>query len=118
MPAPFCSELMPALLLNRPVGRGPRWPSGKASASGRRGPDSKPDCTEDPPCMWACCMLNNSEVAKRPPACMLRRFGEMVPAQVSSLSSDNGSKLRGPPQNNPRDTSIRDVNITKPKSVL
>ncbi|GBM87223.1 hypothetical protein AVEN_129738-1 [Araneus ventricosus] len=81
-------------IISRPVSRGPRWPSGKASASGRRDPDSKPDCTEDPPCMWACCTLNNSEVAKRPPACMLRRFGEMVPAQVSSSSSDNGSKLR------------------------
>ncbi|GBN52919.1 hypothetical protein AVEN_10619-1 [Araneus ventricosus] len=21
------------------------------------GSDSQPDCTEDPPCMWACCML-------------------------------------------------------------
>ncbi|GBN78841.1 hypothetical protein AVEN_200166-1 [Araneus ventricosus] len=35
-----------------------------------------------------------------------------VPAQVSSSSSDRGSKLRGPSQNSPRVASERDVNIT------
>ncbi|GBN17450.1 hypothetical protein AVEN_232543-1 [Araneus ventricosus] len=41
------------------------------------------------------------------------KFGEGVPAQVSSLSSDHGSKLRGPSQNSPRVASKRDVNIAK-----
>ncbi|GBM11675.1 hypothetical protein AVEN_16975-1 [Araneus ventricosus] len=38
-----------------------------------------------------------------------------VPAQVSSSSSDLGSKLRGPPQNSPRVDSKLDVNIAKTK---
>ncbi|GBM33001.1 hypothetical protein AVEN_263495-1 [Araneus ventricosus] len=33
--------------------------------------------------------------------------------QMSSSSSDRGSKLRGPSQNSPRVASKRDVNITK-----
>ncbi|GBM28655.1 hypothetical protein AVEN_629-1 [Araneus ventricosus] len=45
------------------------------------------------------------------------KFGEGVPAQVSSSSSDRGSKLRGPSQNSPRVASKRDINITKPLSV-
>ncbi|GBN30634.1 hypothetical protein AVEN_118870-1 [Araneus ventricosus] len=40
------------------------------------------------------------------------KFGEGVPAQVSSSSSDRGSKLRGPSQNSPRVASKLDVNIT------
>ncbi|GBM76070.1 hypothetical protein AVEN_167490-1 [Araneus ventricosus] len=41
-----------------------------------------------------------------------------VPAQVSSSSSDRGSKLRGPSQNSPRVASKRDVNITKTQEIL
>ncbi|GBM70974.1 hypothetical protein AVEN_102910-1 [Araneus ventricosus] len=26
---------------------------------GRRAPSSKPDSTEDPPCLWACCEINH-----------------------------------------------------------
>ncbi|GBN57586.1 hypothetical protein AVEN_157580-1 [Araneus ventricosus] len=37
-----------------------------------------------------------------------------VSAQVSSSSSDRGSKLRGPFQNSPRVASKWDVNIAKP----
>ncbi|GBN13983.1 hypothetical protein AVEN_252671-1 [Araneus ventricosus] len=36
-----------------------------------------------------------------------------MPAQVSSSSSDRGSKLRGPSQKSPRVASKWDVNITK-----
>ncbi|GBN43201.1 hypothetical protein AVEN_78852-1 [Araneus ventricosus] len=36
-----------------------------------------------------------------------------VRAQVSSSSSNHGSKLRGPSQNSPRVASKRDVNMTK-----
>ncbi|GBN96799.1 hypothetical protein AVEN_123936-1 [Araneus ventricosus] len=44
---------------------------------------------------------------------MVRKFGKEVGAQVSSSSSDHGSKLRGPSQNSPRAAAKRDVNITK-----
>ncbi|GBN08657.1 hypothetical protein AVEN_257547-1 [Araneus ventricosus] len=52
-------------------------------------------------------------VAKCPPVGVAWKFGEGVPAQKSSSSSDCGSKLRGPSQNSPRVASKRDVNITK-----
>ncbi|GBO46980.1 hypothetical protein AVEN_239323-1, partial [Araneus ventricosus] len=50
-------------------------------------------------------------------------LGERVPAQVSSSSSDRGSKLRCPSRNGPRVASKRDVNVTnlnsqKPVSFL
>ncbi|GBN32152.1 hypothetical protein AVEN_136391-1, partial [Araneus ventricosus] len=44
---------------------------------------------------------------------VVRKFGEEVPAQVSSSSSDRGSKIRGPSQNSPRVASKRNVTITK-----
>ncbi|GBM89445.1 hypothetical protein AVEN_133594-1 [Araneus ventricosus] len=31
-----------------------RWPDGKVSATGPKPAGSKPDSTEDPPCIWAC----------------------------------------------------------------
>ncbi|GBN18939.1 hypothetical protein AVEN_169392-1 [Araneus ventricosus] len=37
--------------LNFPSRARPRWPSGKVSALGSEGLSSKPDSTEDPPCM-------------------------------------------------------------------
>ncbi|GBN32414.1 hypothetical protein AVEN_169509-1 [Araneus ventricosus] len=50
---------------------------------------------------------------KRPSAGVVWKFGEGIPAQVSSSSSDRSSKLRGSSQNSPRVASKRDVNITK-----
>ncbi|GBL94707.1 hypothetical protein AVEN_84012-1 [Araneus ventricosus] len=41
------------------------------------------------------------------------KVGEGVTAQVSSSSSDHGSKFRGPSQNSPRVDSKWDGNITK-----
>ncbi|GBO22773.1 hypothetical protein AVEN_270323-1, partial [Araneus ventricosus] len=41
-------------------------------------------------------------MAKRPPVGVARKFGEEVPTQVSSSSSDRGSKTRGPSLNSPR----------------
>ncbi|GBN81855.1 hypothetical protein AVEN_32179-1 [Araneus ventricosus] len=35
---------------------------------GRRAPGSKPDSTEEPPCMWARCTPNHTQWAKRPHA--------------------------------------------------
>ncbi|GBL89508.1 hypothetical protein AVEN_87845-1 [Araneus ventricosus] len=71
----------------------PRWPSGKVSASGQ---GSRPDSTEDPPCMWACCTLNHAQSVKRPPGGVVRKSVEIDAAQVSSSLSDRGSKLRDP----------------------
>ncbi|GBM17722.1 hypothetical protein AVEN_56039-1 [Araneus ventricosus] len=54
---------------------GPLWPSGKASALGPEGPDRNPDSTEDQPCMWACCTLNQTQGAKCPFADVARKLG-------------------------------------------
>ncbi|GBM79067.1 hypothetical protein AVEN_86078-1 [Araneus ventricosus] len=51
--------------------------------------------------------------AKRPPIGVVRKFGDGVPAQVSSSSSDRGPKLRCQSQESPRVASKRGVNITK-----
>ncbi|GBL91835.1 JmjC domain-containing protein 7 [Araneus ventricosus] len=60
--------------------------------------------------LWVGCHI---VVAKRPPVGVVRKFGEGVPAWVSSSSSDCSSKLRGPSQNSPSVASKWDVNITK-----
>ncbi|GBN05575.1 hypothetical protein AVEN_178025-1, partial [Araneus ventricosus] len=44
--------------------------------------------------MWACCTLKHTQGTNRPPAAAVRKLGEELPAQVSSSSSDRGSKLR------------------------
>ncbi|GBL88461.1 hypothetical protein AVEN_159060-1 [Araneus ventricosus] len=90
---------------------GTRWLSGKVLAL--RPQVSKPDSTEDPPCMRAPLHAKSYVGDKRPPAGVVWKFGEGVPAQVSSSSSDSGSKLRDPSQNIPFVASKRDANITK-----
>ncbi|GBN77736.1 hypothetical protein AVEN_68139-1 [Araneus ventricosus] len=52
---------------------------------------STPDPTEDPPCMGP---VESYVVAKHSHAGEVWKFGEGVPVQVSSSSSDRGSKLR------------------------
>ncbi|GBL65622.1 hypothetical protein AVEN_205248-1 [Araneus ventricosus] len=52
-------------------------------------------------------------MAKRPPVGVAWKLRDGATVQVSSSSSDGGSKLRGPSQNSPRVASERDVNITK-----
>ncbi|GBN93218.1 hypothetical protein AVEN_103967-1 [Araneus ventricosus] len=52
-------------------------------------------------------------VSGRPPVGVVWKFGEGVPAQVSSSSSDRGSQLRRPSKNIPCISSRRDVNISK-----
>ncbi|GBO12034.1 hypothetical protein AVEN_241308-1 [Araneus ventricosus] len=59
---------------------------------GRRAPGSKPDSTEDPPCMGPLLHAKSYVVAKRPPVGVACKFGEGMPAQVSSSSSKRGSK--------------------------
>ncbi|GBO08778.1 hypothetical protein AVEN_51152-1 [Araneus ventricosus] len=83
-----------------------RWPSGTVSVRGlqfrnwiplkiRRG--------------WRLLHAKSYAVVKRPPGGVARKFGEGVPAQASSSSSDRGSKLRGPSQNSSRVASKRDI---------
>ncbi|GBM57579.1 hypothetical protein AVEN_85446-1 [Araneus ventricosus] len=66
---------------------------------GRRVPGSKPDSTEDPSCMWACCVINHTQGVKRTSrwrgAEDLRRG---MPAQMSSSSSNGGSKCEVGPK--------------------
>ncbi|GBO12627.1 hypothetical protein AVEN_168487-1 [Araneus ventricosus] len=79
---------------------------------GRRVTCSKPDSTEDPSCVGFVVRKIMRRGTKHPPVAVVRKFGEEVTAQVSSSSSDRGSKLRGQSQNSPRVDSKRDVNIT------
>ncbi|GBN90772.1 hypothetical protein AVEN_94199-1 [Araneus ventricosus] len=83
----------------------PRWPSGKVQVRNpiplkiRR--------------VWGLLRAKSYLVAKRPPVGAAWKFGEGVPAQVSSSSSDCGSKSRSPSPNSPRVASKRGVNIAK-----
>nr|GBM30371.1 hypothetical protein AVEN_269452-1 [Araneus ventricosus] len=63
---PLMSEHLPTFLWNV---RRPRWPSGKVPALEPEG--SKPDSTED-----LSCTLNQTQGVKRPPAGVVRKFGE------------------------------------------
>ncbi|GBL93899.1 hypothetical protein AVEN_153655-1 [Araneus ventricosus] len=88
---------------------GPQWPSGKVLVSGPEGfrPQTRLHRRSAVP-------VASDVVTKYPPAgVVVRKFGEGVPAQVPSSSSDRGSKLRGPDQNSPRVASKRDVSIIK-----
>ncbi|GBM13535.1 hypothetical protein AVEN_82803-1 [Araneus ventricosus] len=51
-------------------------------------PGSKPDSNEYPSCIWVCCILNHMKGLKHPPAGVMRKFGEVLPAQASTSSSD------------------------------
>ncbi|GBM02193.1 hypothetical protein AVEN_190610-1 [Araneus ventricosus] len=82
----------------------------ESSSRGRRVPGSRPDSLKIRR-VWGLLHAKSSVVVKRPPVGVAWKFGEGVPAQVSSSSSDRGSKLRGPSQNSPRVASKRDVNI-------
>ncbi|GBM67268.1 hypothetical protein AVEN_190090-1 [Araneus ventricosus] len=61
--------------------------------------------------VWGLLHAKSYVVAKHPPVGVARHFEEEVPAQMSSSSSDRGSKLRGPFLNSPRVASKRDVNL-------
>ncbi|GBL86385.1 hypothetical protein AVEN_164555-1 [Araneus ventricosus] len=89
--------------------------TGKVSALGRKFPGSKPNSTENPPCMWACCMLNHKQRTTRPPAGVVRNLGQGVPAQASSSSYESVLKLQDPSQNIPCIASKRDINTTELK---
>ncbi|GBL73004.1 hypothetical protein AVEN_128173-1 [Araneus ventricosus] len=91
---------------------GPRWPSGKVSTSGPEGRRLETRFHRRSAVYGARRTPNHTQW---PNALPLVRRGSLkrgVPAQVSSSSSDRGSKLRGPSLNSPRVASKRDVNIT------
>ncbi|GBM66513.1 hypothetical protein AVEN_252276-1 [Araneus ventricosus] len=74
----------------------PWWPSGKLSASEPEGSRFETQFHCRSVMYWACGTLNHRSRVKRPPVGVVRKFGEGMPAQVSSSTSDRGSKLRGP----------------------
>ncbi|GBN95834.1 hypothetical protein AVEN_268557-1 [Araneus ventricosus] len=92
---------------------GPWWPSGKASAFGPEGPRPETRFHRRSAVHEACCTPNHTQ----PNVLPLVWHGEGVPAQVSSSSSDRGSKLLGPSQNSTRVASKWDVNKTKPNLI-
>ncbi|GBO25831.1 hypothetical protein AVEN_266169-1 [Araneus ventricosus] len=62
--------------------------------------------------VWGLLHAKSYAVAKRPPVGVARKPAEGVPDQVSSSSSDRGSKLRDPSLNSPGVASEQDVNLT------
>ncbi|GBL87168.1 hypothetical protein AVEN_270461-1 [Araneus ventricosus] len=92
----------------------PRWPSDRVSAWDRRA--FKFGGIGIPPKIRRVRGLPHAKpyvVAKCPPAGVAWKFGEGVPDQVASSSSDHGSKLGSPSQNSPSVAPKRKVNITK-----
>ncbi|GBN12723.1 hypothetical protein AVEN_172014-1 [Araneus ventricosus] len=63
------------------------WPGGKLAASGPSGFKPEPDSTEVPPYMRLAVQLSHTQ-SKRPPAGVVRKFGEGMPGTVSSSTSD------------------------------
>ncbi|GBO03439.1 hypothetical protein AVEN_162778-1, partial [Araneus ventricosus] len=78
----------------------------------RRVESSKSDCTEDPQIMGLI-TCDTIRVVKRPPAVVMRKFVERMPAQITSSLTYSGSKLLNPPQNSHRVASKWNVNTTK-----
>ncbi|GBM37268.1 hypothetical protein AVEN_244950-1 [Araneus ventricosus] len=93
---------------------GLRWPSGRDSALGAGGFQVRDPIPLKIRRVGGPLHAKSYLVAKRHPAGVARKFGEGVPAQASSSSSDHGLKLRDPSQNSSRVASKQDVNITKP----
>ncbi|GBN70335.1 hypothetical protein AVEN_217677-1 [Araneus ventricosus] len=76
-----------------------RWPSGKIPTEASQVRNPIPPKVRR---VWGLLHAKSYLVAKFPPVGVARKLGEGVPAQVSSLSSDGGSKLREPTPNSPR----------------
>ncbi|GBM79985.1 hypothetical protein AVEN_47453-1 [Araneus ventricosus] len=71
----------------------PRWPSGKVLALWPESFQVRNTIPLKIRRVWGLLHAKSYVVAKRPPVGVAWKFGEGVPAQVSSLSSDRGSKL-------------------------
>ncbi|GBN25906.1 hypothetical protein AVEN_220450-1 [Araneus ventricosus] len=78
----------------------------------QRAPDPKPDSTEDPPYLRVWFTLSLTWV-KRPPAGVVRKFGEGSFNSNVAPSSTRGSKVRSPSQNSPGVASKPIINATK-----
>ncbi|GBO37443.1 hypothetical protein AVEN_161633-1 [Araneus ventricosus] len=77
----------------------PRWPSGKVPTGDSQVQNPIPLKIRR---VWGLLHAKSYVVAKRPNVGVARKLAEEVPAQVSSSSSDGGSKLRDPSPNSPR----------------
>ncbi|GBL75771.1 hypothetical protein AVEN_155064-1 [Araneus ventricosus] len=89
----------------------PLWPIGKVAASRSEGSRFQTRFHLRSAVYEDLVQPKSYEGAKGPPAGVMRKFGEGEPAQVSSSSSDHGSKLRGLSQNSPRVDSKQRVRI-------
>ncbi|GBN37824.1 hypothetical protein AVEN_228009-1 [Araneus ventricosus] len=90
-----------------------RWPSGKLRLSNRRTPGSKPESTEDPPSMWACCAPYDAVWVKRLPAASALKFVEGMPLRCSPDQLTVVQNCEVHLIKSPHVSSKRDVNITK-----
>ncbi|GBM06633.1 hypothetical protein AVEN_190857-1 [Araneus ventricosus] len=77
-----------------------RWPSGLDLGTGGSQVRDKTPLKIHP--VWGLRHAKSYAVVKRPPVGVAWNFGERMPAQVSSSSSDRGLKLQGPSLNSPR----------------
>ncbi|GBM01759.1 hypothetical protein AVEN_271995-1 [Araneus ventricosus] len=87
----------------------------RSNLRGRRVSGSKPDSSENPPCMWLLqvALYVEGQTSSRWRDAEAWRRG--MPAQVLNSTSKRGSKLRGPSQDKLRTSSKGDVNVTKMK---
>ncbi|GBM20848.1 hypothetical protein AVEN_224099-1 [Araneus ventricosus] len=79
-----------------------RWPSGKVSALGTEGSRFETRFHRRSAVYWAYSKLTQGLGDQTSSRWCDGEAWNGVPAQVSSSSSDQSSKLRGPSQNNPR----------------
>ncbi|GBM49989.1 hypothetical protein AVEN_210098-1 [Araneus ventricosus] len=95
-------------------------PNRRVSASGPEGSKFETDSAENPPCIWAYCILSYTQGDKSAPAGVVGKFGgKGVSTQVSSSSSDRCSKLRGSSsKNSPRVASKRDTNVARDSNLF
>ncbi|GBM77925.1 hypothetical protein AVEN_89588-1 [Araneus ventricosus] len=85
----------------------------KSLPRGRRAPGSKPDSTEDLSCIGPVARQIIPILPNVLPLMWCESLERGMPAQVSSSSSDRGSKLRGPSQTSSRAAEKYDVIITR-----
>ncbi|GBN26701.1 hypothetical protein AVEN_174784-1 [Araneus ventricosus] len=93
------------------IGR-PRWPSGKVLALEQEGSILETRCKFA--VNGGLLHFKPYVVSQTSSAGVVQTVGEGMQTQVSSTSSDRGSKLRNPSKNSLRVASKWDVNINKP----
>ncbi|GBM10254.1 hypothetical protein AVEN_177516-1 [Araneus ventricosus] len=99
-------------LLDSDLFWGLQWPSGKVSASRPEGSRLEPRFHLGSACHGCLVYIKFEVLAQTSSRCCGAEILRVeVSSQVSSSSSDRGSKLRCPPQKKPRVASKRVVNI-------